>query len=94
MKIDQITGSIKNIKADVREVLMRIDRITRITKTTRVEIWQLLVSVLLLLPQGSRPSRTQLGTAEMIAMIETNDEAIMMMSLEDVATGMIGTLLI
>jgi hypothetical protein len=52
---------------------------------------------LLLLPQGSRPSRTQLGTAEMIAMIETNesnDEAIMTMSLEDVATGMIGTLLI
>jgi hypothetical protein len=30
----------------------------------------------------------------MIAMIETNDEAIMTMSLEDIATGMIGTLLI
>jgi hypothetical protein len=80
----------KDLK-DVREALMRTVQITRIvrnTRITRVEMWQQLAWVLLVLHWVSRLPRTQVGI-EMIVRIETNDEAIMMKSLEGVVTGMI-----
>jgi hypothetical protein len=83
--------SLKDLK-DAREALMRTVQTTRIvrnTRITRAEIWQQLAPVSLQLHWVSRPPRTPVGI-KMIVMIETNDEAIMMKSLEGVAIGMIG----